>query len=133
MTTDADRAASVRVRGCRHALGERGRVTHRLVRTSSDPPRRDGSVGSTNPRGYSYRTEKTWVAEPLPDSPDGGADVILVGVRTLSDGVRQWWGEDGWTYSPTRFFPALLVVSSLRSKPFLVPLEAYTATEEVSE
>jgi hypothetical protein len=91
---------------------------HRLVRTSSDP---------TCPND---RTEKTWVAEPL---PDGGADVILVGVRTLSDGIREWWGEDGWTYSPTRFFSALLVVSGLRSKPFLVPPEAYTATEGASE
>ena len=130
MTADADHAASVRAGGRRRTLGERGRVTHRLVRTSSDPPCPDDGAASANPRGHSYRTEKTWVAEPL---PKGGVDVILVGARTLSDGIREWWGEDGWTYSPTRHFPALLVVSSLRSKPFLAPPEAYAAAEEVSE
>lgn len=45
---------------------------------------------------------------------------ILVGYRTLSNGILNRWGEDGGTeYKQKEHFLAALVVTGPRSKPFL--------------
>ncbi|KKM99868.1 hypothetical protein LCGC14_1143460 [marine sediment metagenome] len=46
-------------------------------------------------------------------------EVLLIGIRTLSDGIMQWEG-DYYSYSPTNFFKGYLVVNDLKRKPFFV-------------
>lgn len=60
---------------------------------------------------------KLWPTSPEPEAREG----IIVGLRTLSDGVRTWNGYDiPVTYRPTRHFSAYLIAHSLRAKPVLV-------------
>lgn len=47
-------------------------------------------------------------------------EVIIVGVRTLSNGYNVWDSEAGNMYQPLTYFSALLVVEDLRSKPFCI-------------
>lgn len=47
--------------------------------------------------------------------------VLVVGKRTISDGRADWDSETGYEYSPKEFMTALLVVSAMNKKPFLVP------------
>ena len=86
-------------------LGERVRVDHRLVRQVHD------------------RSRKVWVYEDLLVEQEG----LVVGVRTLSNGKRDWESVDDfgggggyWEYQPSAYFRALLVVTDLRRRPFLV-------------
>lgn len=49
-------------------------------------------------------------------------DVIVIGMRTLSNGNVEYDSEAGPLYTPTEWFTALLVVQSLHRKPFYVKL-----------
>lgn len=61
------------------------------------------------------RTEfKEWQERPFKEPKE----VIVVGVRTLSNGYNIYDREAGNMYQPVTYFSALLVVKNLRSKPF---------------
>ena len=60
---------------------------------------------------------RCWVNYFVPDY----SDCIVIGVRTLRDGIVEK-DEDGRYFRPTKHFKALLVVSSLYKKPFLTRL-----------
>lgn len=47
-------------------------------------------------------------------------DVVIIGVRTLSNGWTEWDAETGNIYTPETYFKALLVVERLNSKPFFI-------------
>jgi hypothetical protein len=47
-------------------------------------------------------------------------EVIVIGVRTLSNGKTEYEEEVGNMYTPITYFKALLVVESLSSKPFYI-------------
>lgn len=59
-------------------------------------------------------TQKFW--ESAPTAPRLG---IFIGWRTIADGVRHW--EDSYTFTPSSYIRAALVVFSTRTKPVLVP------------
>lgn len=42
---------------------------------------------------------------------------IVIGKRTLSNGLRDWGGGDNISYSPTEYLAAYLVVFDLRRAP----------------
>jgi hypothetical protein len=46
--------------------------------------------------------------------------VIVIGIRTLSNGYNLWDEDMGNVYYPQTYFKALLVVENLRSKPFYI-------------
>lgn len=60
---------------------------------------------------------KEWVEYPLA----APIEVIVVGVRTLSNGFNRYLSEYGNVFHPQTFFKALLVVKDLKTKPFFVP------------
>ena len=47
-------------------------------------------------------------------------EVLIIGIRTLSNGTTTWDDEAGNLYEPTDYFQALLVVSDLHKKPFYI-------------
>ena len=47
--------------------------------------------------------------------------VMIIGVRTLTNGKRDWTKE-GIFYWPTEYIKALLVVENLNRKPFYIPM-----------
>lgn len=47
-------------------------------------------------------------------------EVLIIGIRTLSNGTTMWDDEAGNLYEPTDYFQALLVVSDLHKKPFYI-------------
>lgn len=50
---------------------------------------------------------------------------LVVGIRVLSNGKRTWIGsEEGFEYTPTEHFRAVLVAYAMNRKPVLVPLES---------
>lgn len=66
-----------------------------------------------------YGTQKFW--EAAPTAPRTG---IFIGWRTISDGRRVWEGsEEGFSYSPSSYLRAALVVFTPRTKPVLVPVD----------
>lgn len=52
---------------------------------------------------------------------------LYIGTRTLQNGVRDWDGEYGYTFSPTDHFTAALVVPGPRQNPIYVPMDAIEA------
>lgn len=63
---------------------------------------------------------KLWKRRMLPSTAEG----ILIGYRTLSNGVREYLGEgDGCAFIPKEYFRAALVVTGPKSKPFFARLE----------
>jgi hypothetical protein len=86
------------------AFGARVAIEARLEREYQQ----DGNVG-----------RKLWKRRMLPSVEAG----ILIGVRTLSNGIVHYWGEDGGIeYRAKEHFKAALVVTGPRSKPFLAQL-----------
>ena len=69
-------------------------------------------------RGRCLKTRlKEWTWREIP--PEVG---VVVGERTLRDGVSEWQGSDGGgtVFYPERAFRALLVVTDIRRNPFYV-------------
>jgi hypothetical protein len=68
-------------------------------------------------------SRKQWVISRFA-RPRGG---VVIGWRTLSDGVAEYNGHDEATiYHPKRYFRALLVVISEKQNPiYVLPEEAY--------
>lgn len=59
-------------------------------------------------------------------------EVMIVGVRTLSQGYNQWDSDMGNMYTPQSYFSALLVVENLRSKPFYIQNTDFIIFEPIS-
>lgn len=68
----------------------------------------------------SYRVRKYWHTKQC-KSRTG----VLVGMRTLSNGLRGWIdSEEGYDYNPTEYLQAVLVAFDIHRKPVLVPIDA---------
>lgn len=62
---------------------------------------------------------KVWIQKAIKKQK-----VMVIGIRTLSNGVSHWNGDgEGVSYEAKEFFKALLVVRTINSKPFLIPIE----------
>lgn len=67
-----------------------------------------------------YGAQKYWFRNEC--APTTG---LIIGLRTLSNGKRMWIGsEEGFEYTPTEHFRALLIAYAMNRKPVLVPLES---------
>ena len=88
-------------------LGQKLTVSNCLVR-----------VGKISTEGRRYGKLKTWVAKEFKEPKE----VIVVGIRTLSNGFAEYENEIGWLYSQDETFQAVLVVEKLSSKPFYINL-----------
>ena len=49
-------------------------------------------------------------------------EVQIIGVRKLSNGTVEYMGEEGVIYQAKEWITAILVVKSLHSKPFPIPI-----------
>lgn len=70
-----------------------------------------------NDFGWNERYRE-WKTEELREPKNG----IIIGYRNLSNGRADYEHECGWLYTPQSHFKALVVVTSLRSKPIIVPM-----------
>jgi hypothetical protein len=97
-----------------YRFGSMVSASEKLVRRSKTENREN----KTN--GHSSRVEtKYWGRTPAKITG------LFIGIRTLYDGDREWWGEDtGYTFTPRSHFRAALVVPSERENPVLVPLDS---------
>lgn len=59
---------------------------------------------------------KEWVEQKFKEPKE----VMVIGLRTLSQGYNKWGNDTGNVYYPLSHFSAVLVVVNLRSKPFFV-------------
>jgi len=82
-------------------FGDKIIVNHRLRRKSS--------------YGMTRETSKYWEEEKL--TP---IEAIVIGRRTLSNGISEWNGEIGIIYFPSKYFKAILVVTDMKNNPFYV-------------
>ena len=81
--------------------------------------------------GYYADVTKVWTGELYPGKRRAGGEGIIIGRRTLSNGKNNYPGYDEpIEYKATEFFPAYLIVTSLRSAPVHVLPEHITALEE---
>jgi len=70
-------------------------------------------------RGLKIR-HKEWVTTPVQKPTEG----IIVGIRTLSDGVVVWTGEEGvYDYQALKHMKAYLVVTDIYKNPLTVPFQ----------
>jgi hypothetical protein len=92
-------------------------ASEKFVRRSKTESRR------SDENGHSSSVEmKYW------DRASAKITGLFIGIRTLYDGDREWWGEDeGYTFKPRSHFRAALVVPSERENPVLVPLDSISA------
>jgi len=88
-------------------LGQRIEVKNRLQRIL----RQDDT-----PKHSWERSIKEWVTKELPKE----TEVMVVGIRTLSNGTTNWEDEIGNIFTPKEYFRALLVVENMKRKPFYV-------------
>lgn len=93
-------------------LGERVRFTHQLKRRSHRLHGEDRRVG-----GHLYDERKFWQPEHFPMGGHGG---LVVGRRSLADGLNSWDYDAGPTFTPERRFRAYLVAWHLDKRPVLV-------------
>lgn len=91
------------------ALGQKIKIFHQLRRSSEY--RQDNKINE-----YGKTEFKEWCESPL-KSP---IEVIVIGLRTLSNGYNVWEKEYGNVYHHQISVSALLVVETLRSKPFYI-------------
>lgn len=90
-------------------LGQKITITSILKRRSEY--RYDNKISD-----YKKTEFKTWMEEQL----KAPIEVVVVGVRTLSNGYNIWESDIGNVFFAQSHFKALLVVKNLRSKPFFV-------------
>lgn len=60
---------------------------------------------------------KTWAETAIPET-----EVMVIGRRTLSNGITEWIEEGGNFYTPKEYFKALLVVKDMNTNPFYIKL-----------
>lgn len=80
-----------------------------------------------NGHGWNER-KNTWVEKDHPDSMG-----IIIGKRTLQNGVSQWENEEGWMFIPNQWVTAYLVAFNLRQKPVFVLQEHLTIAAALNE
>lgn len=71
-----------------------------------------------------WQSERVW--EPVNfvhNHPEDHGEGVVVGIRTLSNGVVTYDAEEGNTYRQKETFQALVIAHSMRSKPVYVRLE----------
>lgn len=90
-------------------LGQRVRYTATLTRTDDPVARR----------------RRVWRPDPTWGHPDG-REGIVVGLRTLANGISDWDPDGGYEWVPQETFPAVLVAFHVRRKPVLCPVDAVT-------
>lgn len=90
-------------------LGKKITVSSHLRRRSEY--RQDSKIN-----GYANTEFKEWVESAFKTPKE----VIIIGVRTLSNGYNVWEKELGNVYYHQTSVGALLVVEDLRSKPFYI-------------
>lgn len=88
----------------KYKIGDKVKFTHAYVREFREP------------------NIKEWVSKPV-KHPDVIQDGFIVGVRNLSNGIIEQNYDEPTIYRPNIWFSALLVVTDLRKKPFLVKLK----------
>jgi len=99
-------------------LGERVLFAHSLERVSK-PVSADRRIGRS-------RIRKEWERKRHYGEIRKG---IVIGVRTLGDGEREWDG-DGITFSTDHTFRAFIVVTDLRRRPlFVLPADLEADTQ----
>lgn len=64
-----------------------------------------------------FRRLKKWQEQVVKEQSG-----IVIGKRTLSNGEKEWDSEAGYMYEGKEYFPALLVATSLNSKPVYIPM-----------
>ena len=48
---------------------------------------------------------------------------LFLGVRTLSNGTREFWEDEGYTFIPKEYFRVALICPSTTKNPVYVPLD----------
>ena len=89
-----------------YQLGQKVIITQVLKRTIE--------YRKENETDYRSTRHKFWKVTDLKKP----REVMIVGVRTLSNGITQYDSEAGNMYDPKDYFKALLVTGTLREKPF---------------
>jgi hypothetical protein len=104
-------------------LGQRVRYTNGLQRRTT-----------YDDKGWQHAI-KRW--EPLTfDSshPEHKGEGIVVGLRTLANGRRQWLGEEeGYAFHAEERFTAAVISHSLRAKPVVVRIDDVEPIEEAAD
>lgn len=93
-----------------YQLGQKVTITQVLKRKSE--------YRKENETDYRSTRHKFWMVVNLKKP----REVMIVGVRTLSNGTTQYDSETGNLYDPKEYFKALLVTGTLREKPFYTNL-----------
>lgn len=90
----------------KYKLGDKITVTSKLKRVTE--------YRTISEFGHKKRW-KLWKSVPLKHP----IEAIVVGIRTVSNGITDYDMDVGYSYDPKEHFQALLVVSRLSEKPFL--------------
>ena len=69
--------------------------------------------------GYRSKTYKCWKPRLLPNIKTG----IFLGYRTLSNGYRSYFSDEGYSFAPMEYFKCALVCISPTHNPIYVPLD----------
>lgn len=108
-------------------LGTRVRFSRYLDRATAEIP------------GTWDRDRKSWTPSPVSDlvprdGLNGRGEIagVIVGIRTLSNGVRVWPVEESMRYVAESYFPAVLIAYDLHRKPVLVLPEHVSLVERVT-
>ncbi|WIE81169.1 hypothetical protein [Curtobacterium sp. MCSS17_016] len=111
----------------RFDLGDRVTFTEEYVRarTFIEP-------GADTPWWRSHQAQKTWERRPArPYQTPSSRSGVIVGARTIYDGVAQYGLEDNpTTFTRAGSHQAYVVATSLRGRHTLVPFDAVAALDE---
>lgn len=83
-------------------FGDRIKISNKLIRLC----KYEGT-------DYNATEYKFWYRLPLKE-----VEVIFLGTRTLTNGIRRYDSEEGWSYSPKEKIKAMLVCMNERTSPF---------------
>lgn len=73
-----------------------------------------------------YRQEKKWKNTPLSPGWNQSLTGIVIGIRTLQNGILHWDNEAGNLFDPQEYFQAYLISYNLHRKPVFVLPEFLT-------
>lgn len=87
---------------------------------------------------FSQTYKRKWESRKIPNDEFGRSEAwkvwqtfssiqtkegIIIGKRTLSNGINHWDPDAGNMYESKDFFPAYLVAYDMKQKPVLVPID----------
>jgi hypothetical protein len=108
-------------------LGDRVTFTEQYVRVASP-------IAPTpeTPWWKSHQSRKTWERRPArPFTSPSWEEGIIVGARTIYDGVARYGYEDNpTTFTRSNAHQAYVIATSLRGRHILVPFDTVTASEQ---